>query len=121
MTLTLTWGGDSLANPADDTDISIEREYVGSVDRMLDASLRADIMGEKALITIEWVGLSASEKATLRTCYNTRYATASNLVIGNGTTTQTFSVLAVDGWSETLWYNRSTTDYYGVTIRFREV
>ena len=122
MTLTLTWGGQALANPADETNIQIEREFVGSKARMIDGTLRADVAAEKATITIRWVGLSASEKSTLRTsAYLAYYTTASNLVIGNGTTTQTFSVLAVDGWSEELWYDRATADYYDVTIVFTEV
>lgn len=120
MTFSITYGA-ALAAPTDESGIRIEREFVGSKSRMIDGTQRADIVTEKAIITVEWVGLNKDEKATLRTNYTTYRATATNLVITNGTTSQTFSVLAIDGWSEQVWYDRSSNDYYDVTIRFSEV
>lgn len=115
---TMTWAGNNLAHVDEEGGITIDDAVIGSNQRMLDGTLRAEIIAKKARITLKWDGLTAAERTTLLGVYNTYGATASTLVLPDS---QSFSVLAVDGWRESPWWSRGGTEYYNVTITFDEV
>lgn len=115
MTLSLTWGT-SLALP-DYEGYTIEDEMIGSNVRTLAGTLRVDQIAYKMKITLRWSGLSTGERSTLASAYSTYAHVATTLTLPDG---QAFTVFAVDGYSEHVWYSRSDVPYYDVSIVFRE-
>ncbi len=118
MTLSMTWGATTLPNPDEENGVTIEAAIIGSNQRMLSGTLRAEIIAEKARIVGKWEGLNATERNTLRGAYDAYNDTATTLTLPNSAT---YSVIAVSGWREIPWWNRAETPFYNVTITFDEV
>lgn len=114
---TMTWGGSSLPLPAEDG-IDINDQFIGHFRRLLDGTMVAQRLAEKATIDLRWHGLTEAEHDSLRTIYDTKYLTSSALVMPNG---DSYSVYAINGWRSAPWHDGTDTAHWTVSIRFEEV
>lgn len=116
---TIAWGGTNLPTVGEDG-YKVEDQFFGTSSRTANGTLRMDYIAEKAKITMEWKGLTSSERTTLRSAYDAKGSTSNTLTLPDG---QSFSVLAVqNSWKEIDIYHdeRINAFRYDITIIFDE-
>lgn len=115
----LTWGGTTLALPARDGGVRASELVIGAGREMLDGSYRAHFRANKRRVTLQWEGLTASERSTLLGAWAARLVSAGTLTLPDG---QSFSAMAGFDWAENHWYEgRTDTPYYNVSFTAKEV
>lgn len=115
---TISWGGTNLPRAAG---YSIEERFVGTASRTANATLRVDSFSDKQRVTLNWEGLTSSERTTLANAWAAK-GTASNSLITPDN--QTISVIAAhNGWKDTnIYYDTTISGFrYDVTLVFDEV
>ena len=128
MTLTMTLGGHSLPLPdtAGGDPYTVETVLIAPSDRMLDGSLVVDRIAEKHRITVNWRGLTKTQRDNLRNIYDTHLTRNETLVLPDA---RSYSV-AVGGalWTDPAPFYEvnipdptNPTPYYDVTMVFDEV
>jgi hypothetical protein len=119
MAVSLTWNSTVLPMPVVDG-VRVERsEMLGRHARMVDGSLRSDIVAEKHVINIAWVDLTSAEYTTLANAYSSNRSVARTLVLPDS---RSFSVLPrLGSWAETLFFDAGGNALYSVQLSFLEV
>ncbi len=116
----IMWGTTALPLP-DRDGIEIEAGPIVAARRMLSGTLRVDVTALKARVRVRWSGLTAAQRATLRSLYEAEVAggSAATLALPDG---QSLTILAVaNSWRETHFYDLSDRCWYTVTLEFTEV
>lgn len=118
MASTMTVNSVTVPQPAVDG-VKFTKEAIGQQRRMASGALKGDIVVQKRRVTVQWVGLSATERATLEGTHDMALVAGTHpIVLPNGVT---FSAQIVFGsWDEAQWYDQGGNPYYDITIAWME-
>lgn len=82
----LVWGAHTLAQVDAEGGLLVSDPQIGSQQRMLDGTLRTQLLAQKAAITLKWSGLTAVQKAAIVAAYAANKTTATALQVSDGRT-----------------------------------
>jgi hypothetical protein len=113
----MTWDGTVSLPYASWGGISIEDAPIAAGRRMLDGTLRTDLIAVKAKVKIDWRALTSGSRGTLKGIFDA--GQSGTLALPD---TQTWTVVPMpDSWQEEIWNNVGGSAYYNVSMTFSEV
>lgn len=114
-TYPFTIGGVDMPLPSQGRGLEMEYFPLGISGRMASGAYRVQYVTSKWRVRIVWEGLTTAERATVWAAYGGYIATATTVVLPDGTTFSGFVDLA--SWAQAQWFNPHVNQVlYNVTF-----
>lgn len=120
MTVTMTLGGTTLANPKHDNDgCEVEAIDIGTMHDMADGSVVYDYVTTRRRWTLRWANITAAERSDIYGCYVTKVAMT--FKPPNSASTTYTVLVEPNSWRETyITGSDYDTRYYNCEMRLVE-